>query len=352
MPDPNNILTYGAVPNNPTFDNYAAFKKAIDSGYKSIHIPPGTYYFSSKDVVHDCCVYLNKRVSFTADSSQNTALVSAAGLAVGSVLKIDLTIENGQSVNPYSQTNIHVVGGDGAERAGYVYMATHLAIRDCYFTLTKTDGIAGLGIGESGNDNAGWWMGELSNTLIVGANGHASTTRGIDASWVVTGVQFKANRVQNFGTGFYANRMYYSTVDMEVEICDLGYEFSLARSIRAFLATEHCDQGAIFRAFTGLISGHFSNLDGTNGMEFAEKDDEATLGNVATINDAIIAGTVTNPINISHDRGEITMPPLLGKSVVGHKELANIHGAYVYSPNGTLYKLSVSDAGVVSTVAV
>lgn len=335
MPDPMSVNTYGAVSNNSSYDNYAAFKNAIASGQNRLYGDGGIYYFQTKDADQDCCVYLNHRINF-----ENIKLASAGSLTVDSVLKVDLTVDNPNvSVNPWHISDVKVVGGALTSRGVYVVLATHLAMRDNYITMVKS-----LATGLEVND---WWMGEVTNNLIIGAASYDSASFGIKLNGVVTGVCFTANRVKSFGTGFYGSQLYYSTVDMEAESCDLAYEFSLARTIRAFLGSEYCAKAAIFRAFTGVISANFSNCSATDAVEFAQRSEAPTLGNVATVTDLVVSGTQTNMVNITHGAGEITMPVTISKGVVGLTDILRIFGGG-RSPDGTTWQFNVSDTGVVT----
>lgn len=338
-PDPASVNTYGAVSNNAAYDNSLAFKNAIASGQTRLYGDGGVYYFQTKDAAQDTCVYLNHRISL-----ENMKLASAGGLTVDSVLKVDLTADNPNvSVNPWHISDVKVAGGALTNRGVYVVLATHLAMRDNFVTMVKPLCTA-LEV-----DN--WWMGECSNNLILGAMAYDPTSFGIKLNGIVTGVNFRANRVKYFGTGFYGSQLYYSTVDMEVENCDLAYEFSLARTIRAFLASEYCVKAAIFRAFTGLLSGNFTHCSATDAIEFAQKADQSNLGNFATVTDLVVGGTQTNQINIIHGVGEITMPVTISKGVVGQTDVLRILGG-ARSPDGRTWQFIVNNSGVVSATLI
>ncbi|MCM1130868.1 MAG: right-handed parallel beta-helix repeat-containing protein [Roseburia sp.] len=76
-----NVLDYNAKPNDPTYDNFAAFKKALENASEgdTIYIPNGKYYFTGYQKAsseYDTHISLKSGVTLRGESKEGVVLVS------------------------------------------------------------------------------------------------------------------------------------------------------------------------------------------------------------------------------------------------------------------------------------
>lgn len=245
-----NVCDYGAVPNNAGFDNYAAFAAAFATGAKTIFIPEGTYYFSTKDAVNDCLWYINRKANIVGYGATLKTTIT-----VGSIVKMNTFSDVGYVPHKISGLTLYcAVSGSTylANNGLWVFQDTNFAIEDVCVIGGVT---AGIRMGSDGDtfSNSGVWVGSIRNCRVNGFSGNLVGI-GIWLALQCTQVTIDACYMLYCGFGLEANGAVYCSINAVSEYCTCAFNFQFTTACEYKLAAENCQRGMDAQGMGGTIS--------------------------------------------------------------------------------------------------